>query len=90
VQLGAGEGQARAQRPPQLTQVDGGQPAAAVVEQALMGDLGGPGGHGLVQGQRPQGTHAVGGQVHAGPGHIPGSLSLDQLRGEPGLSQRSG
>jgi anaerobic selenocysteine-containing dehydrogenase len=67
-----------------------GEQTSAVVEQPLVGNWGRPGGHGGLKVQRTQGAHAVGGQVHAGPGDLPAGLSFDQLWREPGLAQRSG
>jgi hypothetical protein len=74
---------------PQLTQVDLGQEAPAVVQQPLAGDLDGPGGHRWFQAQCLQGADAVRWQVNAGPGHLPAAGPLDHLGGEPGLAQHS-
>ena len=90
VQLGPGQGQAGTDIPPQPVQVDLGEQVPAVVEEALTGDPGPTGGHSALQAKGPQGTDAVGGQVHAGPADLPSGLAFDHLRGEPGLVQRPG
>ena len=90
VQLGPRQGQAGTDAPPQLMQVDVGEQAPAVVEEALTGDPGPMGGHSALQAQGPQGTDAVGGQVDAGPGDTPAGFPFDHLRGEPGLAESSG
>jgi hypothetical protein len=71
-------------------QVDVGEQAPPVVEEALTGDPGPTGGHSALQAQGPQGTDAIGRQIHAGPGNTPAGFSFDHLRSEPGLAQSSG
>ena len=61
-----------------------------MVEEALTGDPGPTGGHSALQAQGPQGTDAVGRQIHAGPGDTPAGFSFDHLRSEPGLAQSPG
>ena len=90
VQVGTMQGEARAYVAPHRGYVDVGQQVAAVVANALVWDQCRTFHHGGFEIKDTQRLRGVAREVDSSPARRPRGLPLDNVRGEPALSERPG